>query len=82
MDSYLIREDAAWVSMDGEYGQGVVVFESDLLTDEQWEKVTDMSASDRPVYIVAILQDDKDTIEDLERELAGDYPADYWDEEE
>ena len=82
MDSYLIREDAAWVSMDGEYGQGVVVFESDLLTDEQWEKVTDMSASDRPVYIVAILQDDKDTIADIERELAGDYPADYWDEEE
>ena len=82
MDSYLIREDAAWVSMDGEYGQGVVVFESDLLTDEQWEKVTDMNDNDRAIYIVAILQDDKDTIADIERELAGDYPADYWDEEE
>ena len=82
MDSYLIREDAAYVSMDGNYGQGVVVFEPDLLTDEQWEKVTDMNDNDRPVYIVAILQDDKDTIEDLERELAGEYPAGYWDEEE
>jgi len=82
MDSYLIREDAAWVSMDGEYGQGVVVFESDLLTDEQWEKVTDMSASDRPVYIVAILQDDKDTIADIEQEYSDEYPAGYWDEEE
>jgi len=41
-----------------------------------------MNDSDRPVYIVAILQDDKDTIEDLERELAGDYPAGYWDEED
>jgi len=82
MDSYLIREDAAWVSMDGEYGQGVVVFESDLLTDEQWEKVTDMSASDRPIYIVAILQDDKDTIADIEQEYSNEYPAGYWDEEE
>ena len=82
MDSYLIREDAAYVSMDGNYGQGIVVFEPDLLTDEQWEKVTEMNDNDRPVYIVAILQDDKDTIEDLERELAGEYPADYWDEEE
>ena len=82
MDSYLIREDAAYVSMDGNYGQGVVVFEPDLLTDEQWEKVTDMNDNDRAIYIVAILQDDKDTIEDLERELAGDYPAGYWDEEE
>ena len=82
MDSYLIREDAAWVSMDGEYGQGVVVFESDLLTDEQWEKVTDMNDSDRPVYIVAILQDDKDTIADIEQEYSDEYPAGYWDEEE
>jgi len=82
VDSYLIREDAAWVSMDGEYGQGVVVFESDLLTDEQWEKVTDMSASDRPIYIVAILQDDKDTIADIEQEYSNEYPAGYWDEEE
>ena len=82
MDSYLIREDAAYVSMDGNYGQGVVVFEPDLLTDEQWEKVTDMNDNDRPVYIVAILQDDKDTIADIESELAGDYPPGYWDEED
>ena len=82
MDSYLIREDAAFVSMDGDYGQGIVVFEPDALTDEQWEKVTDMSDGDRAMYIVAILQDDKEVIEDLERELAGEYPAGYWDEEE
>jgi len=82
MDNYLIYEDKAFVTMDGDYGQGIVVFDPDALTDRQWENVTDMNANDRAVYIVAILQDDKDTIEDLERELAGDYPAGYWDEEE
>jgi hypothetical protein len=68
--------------MDGEYGQGVVVFESDLLTDEQWEKVTDMSASDRPVYIVAILNGDEEAIAEIEQEYSDEYPAGYWDEEE
>jgi len=75
MDSYLIREDAAWVSMDGEYGQGVVVFESDALTDEQWEKVSDMVAPDRPTYIVAVLQDDTDAIADIERDNFGEVEA-------
>ena len=72
MDSYLIREDAAWVSMDGEYGQGVVVFESDALTDEQWEKVSDMHPADRATYIVAVMQDDSDAIKEIEEENFGE----------
>ena len=66
MGSHLIYEDKAFVSMDGDYGQGVVVFEPDALTDRQWENVTDMSDNDRAVYIVAILNNDMDTIKDLE----------------
>lgn len=69
MDSHLIYEDKAFVSMDGEYGQGVVVFDPDALTDRQWENVTDMRDNDRAVYIVAILNNDMDTIKDLEEEL-------------
>lgn len=64
-----IYEDKAFVSMDGDYGQGVVVFDPDALTDKQWENVTDMSDNDRAVYIVAILNNDMDTIKDLEEEL-------------
>ena len=69
MDNYLIYEDKAFVTMDGDYGQGVVVFEPDALTDRQWENVTDMRDNDRAVYIVAILNNDMDTIKDLEEEL-------------
>ena len=64
-----IYEDKAFVSMDGDYGQGIVVFDPDALTDRQWENVTDISANDRAVYIVAILNNDMDTIKDLEEEL-------------
>lgn len=69
MDSHLIYEDKAFVSMDGDYGQGIVVFDPDALTDRQWENVTDMRDNDRAVYIVAILNNDMDTIKDLEEEL-------------
>ena len=64
-----IYEDKAFVSMDGDYGQGIVVFDPDALTDSQWENVTDMNANDRAVYIVAILNNDMDTIKDLEEDL-------------
>ena len=69
MDNYLIYEDKAFVTMDGDYGQGVVVFDPDALTDNQWENVTDMRDNDREVYIVAILNNDMDTMKDLEEEL-------------
>jgi hypothetical protein len=74
MDNYLIREDAAFVSMDGEYGHGVVVFEPDLLTDRQWENVADMSSLDRAMYVVAILNGDEQAIKDIEKE-------NFWEED-
>ena len=74
MDNYLIREDSAFVSMDGEYGQGVVVFEPDLLTDQQWENVADMSSSDRAMYVVAILNGDEEAAKDIEKE-------NFWEED-
>ena len=60
-----IREDAAWVSMDGEYGQGIVVFDSDEINDDQWEKLTDMHGADRATYVVAIINEDEDAIRDI-----------------
>lgn len=64
-----IREDAAWVSMDGEYGQGVVVFDPDELTDDQWEKLTDMHDGDRAEYVVAIINGDDERVKEMEEEL-------------
>ena len=60
-----IHEDKAYVDMDGSYGQGVVVFDSDELTDEQWEKLTDMHPADRAVYVVAIINEDEDAINEV-----------------
>ena len=72
-----IFEDKAYVDMDGSYGQGVVVFDSDELTDEQWEKLTDMSDGDRAVYVVAIINGDEDAIKQIEEDNFGD---EEWDD--
>ena len=72
MDSYLIREDAAYVSPDGNYGQGVVVFESDILTDMQWERLTDMMDSDRFDYVKAIADGNNIAVCEIEMENFGE----------
>ena len=72
MDSYLIRDDMAFVSADGDYGQGIIIFEPDLLTDEQWERVTDMHDSDRATYVSAILTGDEEAIAEFEKEWEED----------
>ena len=72
MDSYLIRDDMAFVSADGDYGQGVIIFEPDLLTDEQWERVTDLHDSDRADYVSAILTGNEEAIAEFEKEWEED----------
>lgn len=67
-----IFEDMAWVGMDGEYGQGVIVFDSEKLTDDQWEKLTEMHDGDRASYIVAILNGDEEAIKEIEEENFGE----------
>lgn len=68
-NKFSIHEDMAYVSVDGNYGQGVVVFDPAALTDMQWERVTNMHDNDRAVYIVAILQNDTTVIEDMEADI-------------
>ena len=63
--AFEIHEDKAYVDMDGSYGQGVVVFDSDELNDDQWEKLTDMHPADRAVYVVAIINEDEDAINEV-----------------
>jgi hypothetical protein len=45
----------AFVTTDGEYGVGVITFEEDDLTQDQWEDVSEMSPADRYDYVEAVL---------------------------
>lgn len=61
-----------YVTADGDYGVGVITFDSDLLTDEQYDLFTEMSSSDRPSYVVAILDGDEEEVARIEGEYRLD----------
>lgn len=68
-NKFNIHEDMAFVSMDGDYGQGIIVFDPDLLTEEQWDNMTELHDNDRAVYVAAILQNDTTVIEEIEADI-------------
>jgi hypothetical protein len=47
----------AWVSADGSYGiGGIIVFDENLLTEEQWENLNDnVRENEKYIYVLAIL---------------------------
>jgi hypothetical protein len=51
----------AFVTADGDYGVGVVVFDEDDLTTDQWEDVSNLFELDRYDYVEAILNGDEKT---------------------
>ena len=58
----------SWVADDGSYGTGdVLVFNHDDITEEQWEKVDMLYDGDRIEYIQAILDEDFEIVEQIER---------------
>lgn len=64
--------EGSYVTADGEYGEGVITFDSDLLTDEQFELFTEMHHSDRAPYVTAILDGDEEETARLEAEYRLD----------
>jgi hypothetical protein len=45
-----------WVSADGSWGIGeIAVFDENALTDDQWDKLDEMSDNDKFDYVVAVL---------------------------
>jgi hypothetical protein len=72
MDKYLIREDAAYVSPDGNYGQGIIVFDPTLLNNNQWEMLTDMADRDRFDYVKAIADKNNVAVCEIEMENFGE----------
>lgn len=54
--SYEIKGNTCWVDSEGGYGFGdVILFDSDSLTDKQWETLGELSDSSRIEYVEAIL---------------------------
>lgn len=50
-----------FVTIDGDYGIGVITFEEHELTQDQWEDLSEMIESDRYDYVEAILSGDTKT---------------------
>jgi hypothetical protein len=72
MSDYTIREDQMFVSMDGSYGSGAMLFDQDALTDTQLACLEDMSDGDRYEYAFAILKGDDKTVRFLEEQNFGE----------
>ena len=51
----------AFVTLNGEYGVGVLAFDEHDLTQDQWEDVTNLFELDRYDYVEAILNGDERT---------------------
>jgi hypothetical protein len=64
--------DKDFVTADGEYGVGVITFDSADLTDKQFDLFTEMHSSERLGYVVAILNGDGEETARIETEYGLD----------
>lgn len=64
----------AWVSADGSYGgdDDIITFQGSKLTDEQWERLTDISDSDKYDYVKNILNGHDMNVREIEMENFGE----------
>ena len=60
-----------FVTADGEYGVGVITFDSADLTDKQYNLFTEMHSSERLEYVVAILNENGEEVARIESEYEG-----------
>jgi len=64
----------AWVSTDGSYGgdDDIITFDGSKLTDMQWERLTDISDSDKYDYVKNILNGHDMNVREIEMENFGE----------
>lgn len=64
----------AWVSSDGSYGgdDDIITFDGSKLTDMQWERLTDISDSDKYDYVKNILNGHDMNVREIEMENFGE----------
>ena len=60
-----------FVTADGEFGVGVMTFDSADLTDKQYNLFTEMHSSERLEYVVAILNENGEEVARIESEYEG-----------
>jgi hypothetical protein len=66
------KENNAWVTADGDYGQGLFAsFHPNDLTDDQWDNVVNLHENARYNYVVAILTGDTKMATQIEEEWFG-----------
>ena len=55
--SYDHNPSTAWISEDGSYSAGneLITFDSDLLTDKQWDILSDLPDTERIIYAIAVI---------------------------
>ena len=59
MELQQLITDNAWVSADGSYGVGaIIVFDESLLSDQQWETLSNLGDNDKYDYVLAILNNE------------------------
>lgn len=46
----------AFVTTDGEYGVGIITFDEDALSQDQWEDLSELPSGDRYDYVEAVLE--------------------------
>jgi hypothetical protein len=63
----------AWVAEDGSYGAAPLLqFDSNALTDMQWERLTEISDRDKLDYVKAILDKNNIAVCEIEMENFGE----------
>jgi hypothetical protein len=55
--SYDHNPSTAWISEDGSYSAGneLITFDADLLTDKQWDILSDLPDTERIIYAIAVI---------------------------
>lgn len=59
----------AFVTIDGEYGVGVLTFPESALSDGQWDTMITLHSSDRFDYVKSILSNNESEIKRIEAGL-------------
>jgi hypothetical protein len=70
--SYKHNPSIAWISEDGSFSQEneLITFDTDLLTERQWEIVDQLSDSERIIYAIAVI--DGQDVSEWEDEFDGE----------
>jgi hypothetical protein len=70
--TYEYHSQKAYISADGSYSacEDTLTFDTDALTEKQWQVVDQLPDSMRMEYALAVLDGDDDYVAELEEEVA------------